>query len=227
MQEYKDRFSISSKVDFAIEALRKKTVGMLEPMSFLIAVQFGRDPFLILISCILSSRTKDTVTYPASLRLFEYAKTPEALIELSLEKIESCIYPVGFYRQKAIALKKIAIQLIEKHAGRVPDTFNHLVLLAGVGPKTANLVLGVGFGIPALCVDIHVHRICNRLGLITTKTPVETERELKKIVPKEYWIELNRLLVMWGQNVCAPISPKCSSCVLNLICPRKNVLKSR
>ena len=227
MQNIKDRFDASKKVLFAITKLREETVGMLEPMSFLIAAQFGRDPLLILVSCILSSRTRDPITYQASLRLFEHAQTAQELLDLPLQKIESSIYPVGFYRQKSSALKKLASQLLEQFSGKVPDTFEQLVLLSGVGPKTANLVLGVGFGIPALCVDIHVHRIANRLGIVTTSSPVETERELKKIIPKDYWIEFNRLLVMWGQNVCVPVSPKCSVCAIASVCSRKGVLKNR
>ncbi len=210
-----------------IKKLRVGTNGMLEPMSISIVARYGRDPFLVLVSCLLSSRTKDSVTLPASFRLFDCALSPEKMLVLSVQEIERAIYPVGFYRQKAIAIKKLCVLLVTEHKSVVPSDFALLTALPGVGPKTANLVLGVGFGIPALCVDVHVHRICNRLGLVSTKTPLETEKALRVIVPREYWIELNRLLVMWGQNVCVPVSPYCSRCVLSDVCPRKGVTRHR
>ena len=222
-----DRFDMPKKVLEVIERLRKETTGMLEPMSISIVQHYGRDPFLVLISCLLSSRTKDTVTLPASMRLFALAITPQKMLTLALPELQKVIYPVGFYRQKSVHIKKLCSLLISDYNGTVPADFTALTLLPGVGPKTANLVLGVGFGIPALCVDVHVHRICNRLGLVATKTPQETEKALKVIVPPDYWIELNRLLVMWGQNVCTPVSPYCSRCVLQDICSRKGVTTSR
>lgn len=217
----------SKVVPQIIRKLRIGTNRVLEPMSVSIVIRYGRDPFLILVSCLLSSRTKDAVTLPASIRLFDLALSPEIMLALSCEEIERAIYPVGFYRQKAIAIKKLCALLVTQYKSVVPSDFALLTGLPGVGPKTANLVLGVGFGIPALCVDIHVHRICNRLGLVTTKTPLETEKALKMVIPHEYWIELNRLLVMWGQNVCVPISPYCSRCVLFDLCLRKGVMKHR
>ncbi len=222
-----DRFAMLKKVPKVIERLRKVTGGMVEPMSIFIVQNYGRDPFLVLVSCLLSSRTKDTVTLPASVRLFALATTPQKMLGLSIHELEKAIYPVGFYRQKAVHVKKLCSLLISDHSGIVPADFHALISLPGVGPKTANLVLGVGFGIPALCVDVHVHRICNRLGLVVTKTPQETEKALKVIVPSDYWIELNRLLVMWGQNVCVPVSPYCSRCVLQDVCPRKGVIRNR
>ena len=222
-----DRFVMLKKVPEVIERLRKVTGGMVEPMSISIVQNYGRDPFLVLVSCLLSSRTKDTVTLPASVRLFALATTPQKMLTFSLHELEKAIYPVGFYRQKAVHIKKLCSLLISDYSGIVPAKFAELTSLPGVGPKTANLVLGVGFGIPALCVDVHVHRICNRLGLVVTKTPQETEKALKVIVPSDYWIELNRLLVMWGQNVCVPVSPYCSRCVLQDVCPRKGVIKNR
>ena len=217
--------------DFAIEDLIEKLKtevrGMPEPVSFSIIERFGRDPFLILISCILSLRTKDAVTWSASINLFEKAKTPQEMMFLSLIEIEQSIYPVGFYRQKARTILKISSLLLEKYNGYVPSVKDDLLMLPGVGIKTAGLVLGLAFGIPALCVDTHVHRIANRLGMVCTKTPEETERALTDIIPNHYWIELNRLLVMWGQNTCTPISPFCSRCALSLVCQKKDVSSSR
>lgn len=200
---------------------------MVEPASVSIVKQFGRDPFLVLVSCLLSLRTKDTTSLPASCRLFSYAKTPQELLGLPLEQIQQLIYPVGFYRRKAAQLHQISHDLIERFAGKVPDNLDDLLSLPGVGLKTANLVLAEGFNIPAICVDVHVHRISNRLGLIQTKTPEETEAALKKLLPKQYWSEWNRLLVMWGQNVCVPISPRCSQCPLSGLCPQVGVTRSR
>lgn len=214
-------------IEVIISRLRRETRGMVEPMSFSITSLYGRDSFLILISCLLSSRTKDTVVLPASLRLFSQAKTPSDMLALALSQIEELIFPVGFYREKAKNIHILCNQLIIEWQGLVPSTFKDLITLRGVGAKTANLVLGVGFGIPALCVDTHVHKICNRLGLVQTHSPEETEKALKKIVPQEYWIELNRLLVMWGQNICVPRSPFCASCVLSDRCPRNGVSTSR
>lgn len=210
-----------------IETLKKKTDGMTETATSGIVRLYGRDPFLILVSCVLSLRTKDTVTLPASKRLFEYAKTPQELLQLSTQHIQELIFPVGFYRQKAVQLQKISMQLLEQFEGEVPSTKKELLSLPGVGIKTTNLVLAEGFGIPALCVDTHVHRISNRLGLVATRTPEETERALQKIIPKKYWIAFNGLLVMWGQNQCVPISPFCSTCPLQKRCPKIGVKKQR
>ncbi len=227
MREILNRPDLSHKVSEILARLRKKTRGMTEPMSFSIVSLFGRDPFLVLISCVLSARTRDLVTLPASLRLFSLAKTPQALIKLPLLQIEKSILPVLYYREKAKNLKILCLQLIQQYEGKVPSTFDELILLRGVGPKTANLVLSVGFGIPAICVDTHVHKICNRLGLIKTTTPLQTEAALKLLVPKEHWIELNRLLVMWGQNICVPLSPYCSRCFLSDLCPKQGITASR
>lgn len=210
-----------------VEILRKATRGMVEPASFQIVQKFGREPFLILISCLLSLRTRDTVSFPASVRLFEHAQTPEAMLQISKPEIAKIIYPVGFYRNKARTIHAVCRMLLDEFEGTVPKTEAELLSLPGVGRKTANLVLGCAFGIPALCVDTHVHRISNRLGLVATVTPEETEMALKEVVPQEHWIEFNRLLVMWGQNICVPISPLCSRCPLLPICPQVGVVKSR
>ncbi|MBI2775012.1 endonuclease III [Candidatus Dependentiae bacterium] len=196
-------------------------------MVFSISEQLGRDPFLVLISCLLSLRTKDTVTFPASMRLFEYARTPEQLLKLPILTIEKLIYPVGFYHRKALLMHSVSKDLLDRFGGKVPGIEEDLLSIKGVGRKTANLVLGEGFGIPAICVDTHVHRVANRLGLVETQTPEQTETELKKIIPKDYWIRLNQWLVVWGQQICVPISPFCSKCPLRPVCKRVGVTKSR
>jgi len=210
-----------------IKKLRKATEDMVEPASPLIVQKYGKNPFLVLVSCILSLRTKDTVSLPASVRLFQIAKTPQEILNLSIEHVEQVIYPVGFYRNKAKQLHEISKDLIGRFDAKVPDNEKDLLSLKGVGRKTANLVLSEGFGIPAICVDTHVHRISNRLGLVATKTPEQTEKELMQILPKQYWREYNRLLVQWGQNICVPISPFCSKCVIARLCSRIDVAKSR
>jgi endonuclease-3 len=210
-----------------IQKLQIATKAMVPPAATEIIREFGKDPFLILVSCILSLRTKDTVSLPASQRLFNIAKTPQQLLKVPLGTLERIIYPVGFYRNKSRHLHELSADLLDRFKGVVPSTEAELLTLKGVGRKTANLVLGQGFDIPAICVDIHVHRISNRLGIIKTKTPEETEIALKKILPKEQWVEFNRLLVMWGQNVCVPISPRCSTCPLFTQCKRVGVTKKR
>jgi len=215
------------KVQRILEILRIATKVMVKPASQEIVSRYGRDPFLVLISCLLSLRTRDTVSLPASLRLFEHARKPEEILALSLAQIEKLIFPCGFYHQKARTLHRVSYDIIHVFSGEVPNTREQLMLLPGVGPKTANLVLVEGFGIPALIVDTHVHRISNRLGVIQTKTPEETEQALMRVIPKENWIEWSHMLVMWGQNICVPISPFCSRCPLFDICERKGVTRRR
>lgn len=210
-----------------IALLRTATKNMVEPAGITIVKQFGRDPYLVLVSCILSLRTKDTVSLPASQRLFAHAQTPRALLSLPPKAIQDLIYPVGFYRQKTKQILKISSILQKNYNSTVPNTEKDLLALPGVGPKTTNLVLSLGFNIPALCVDTHVHRISNRLGIVNTITPEETEAELKCILPKQYWSEFNELMVMWGQNICVPISPFCSQCPLLSLCPQKGVIRNR
>jgi endonuclease-3 len=210
-----------------IQVLRKATKGMALPAITQIVNEFGRDPYLILISCLLSLRTKDTVSLPASRRLFHYARTPQEMLRVPQEKIAELIYPTGFYRQKAKLAHTISADLIERFGSKVPSTEADLLSLKGVGHKTANLVLGEGFGVPAICVDTHVHRISNRLGLVKSNTPWETEQQLKEVLPKKYWVEYNHLMVMWGQNICVPISPFCSKCAIFDCCERNGVKKSR
>ena len=185
------------------------------------------DPFRVLIACILSLRTQDTTTGPAAARLFAVADTPERLLTLTPARIAELIYPVGFYRTKAQVILGICRDLLAHHGGRVPDTIEALLKLDGVGRKTANLVVTMGFNKPGICVDTHVHRISNRLGYVRTRTPEETEMALRATLPRRFWIGYNDLLVSFGQNVCMPISPKCSTCPVSALCPRVGVTTSR
>jgi endonuclease-3 len=210
-----------------ISILQSATKGMVEPAATTIVRLYGKDPFLILVSCILSLRTRDPISLAASQRLFEHAKSPKQLASLLPHTIEKLIYPVGFYRQKTKQLISLSKMLLTQFNGVVPNTSAELLSLPGVGPKTTNLVLSEGFNIPAICVDTHVHRISNRLGIINTTTPEKTEEALKRLLPKKYWSEYNRLMVMWGQNICVPISPFCSKCPLLSLCDRRGVVKSR
>jgi len=191
---------------------------------------YGADikkPFKVLVSCILSLRTKDEVTMAASIRLFALATTPAELAALDEEVIEKAIYPAGFYRKKAKTLKALAVELIDSYGGNVPDTIEGLLRLGGVGRKTANLVVTLGYGKPGICVDTHVHRITNRWGLVSTKTPDKTEFALREVLPEKYWIGINDLLVTYGQNICRPISPFCSKCRIFGFCDKKGLEKSR
>lgn len=176
---------------------------------------------------MLSLRTKDDVTVPASERLFALAKTPQTLARLPETAIARAIYPVGFYRTKARHVREVSRQILERCGGRVPDTIEELLTLPGVGRKTANLVVTVGYRKPGICVDTHVHRISNRLGYVRTETPEETEMALRRRLPKPYWIEFNDLLVTFGQNRCLPVSPWCSRCPLTRYCARVGVATSR
>ena len=218
---------MQGQIERIIGQLRKATAQFQKPAATQIIDQYGKDPYLILISCILSLRTKDTVSFPASQRLFSCATTPKAMLLLPVGLIERAIYPCGFYRTKAKTIHTISADLIARFGGQVPASRDALLTLKGVGPKTANLVLSEAFDVPAICVDTHVHRISNRFGIVSTQTPEQTEAALKKVLPQEYWGEWSRLLVMWGQNVCVPISPKCSTCPLLRVCKRVGVTLSR
>ena len=212
-------------IDAVIERLREAYKGFVEPIVTKVAKD--NDPYKVLVSTVLSLRTKDATTMEASFRLFEKADTVEKLNNLSESEIEKLIYPVGFYKTKAKNLKKIAKTIIEKYNSKVPCDMEELLKLPNVGRKTANLVLAKGYNIPAVCVDIHVHRISNRLGLITTKNPLETEMKLREILPEKYWIEYNDLLVPFGQNICKPISPFCSICPIIAFCDKVGVSRHR
>ena len=212
--------------DSIITILRENKKGAVLPSVSDIALMNG-SPYKILISTVISLRTKDKVTLEASLRLFQEAATPEQMIKLPEEKIQKLIYPAGFYKRKAAQILRISRILIEKYSGEVPKTAEELITFPGVGRKTANLTLGLGYGIPALCVDTHVHRIANRMGWVETKTPDKTEEALCAVLPEKYWIEINELLVIYGQTLCAPVSPRCSLCAFQDQCPRFGVEKSR
>ena len=186
-----------------------------------------RDPFRVLIACLLSLRTKDETTGPAAARLFALADTPEAMRRLPAKRIERAIFPVGFYRTKARVLLGVCRDLLERFGGQVPDNIDRLLTLKGAGRKTANLVVTQGFNKPGICVDIHVHRISNRLGYVKTKNPTETETALRKRLPRRYWIGYNELLVSFGQNICHPVSPRCSECPVRPRCARVGVTRWR
>lgn len=208
---------MSKKVDIdkIVETLKKAD----QPQSdFVKLMDSFNDPYLVLIACILSLRTNDRTTYPATLRMLELGKTPADFAKLDVKTLEKAIYPVGFYANKAKQIVELSKELVEKYDSKVPDEIDDLVKFNGVGRKTANLVLSEGFKKPAICVDVHVHRISNRLGYLKTKTPEETEFELRKKLPKKYWIDINSLLVTHGQNVCKPINPKCDICPIREFC---------
>ena len=179
-----------------------------------------RNPYLVLIACILSLRTNDKTTYPATLRMLELAKTPKEMKNVSVEDLSKAIYPVGFYENKARQIIELSKTIDEELGGKVPGEIEDLIKFKGVGRKTANLVLSLGFNKPAICVDVHVHRIFNRLGYIKTKTPEETEFALREKLPQKYWIDINTLLVTHGQNVCKPIKPKCLECPIAGYCAK-------
>jgi len=197
------------------------------PTALAIVAERTHDPFRVLIACILSLRTQDTTTGPAADRLFALADTPSAMLRLDARTIARIIYPVGFYRTKARVILGICRDLLDRFDGRVPDDIDALLTLNGVGRKTANLVVTMGFAKPGICVDTHVHRISNRLGYVRTRNPEETEMALRARLPRRYWIGYNDLLVGFGQNVCTPVSPRCSTCPVRALCPRVGVTASR
>ncbi len=209
------------KILKVIKLVEKQVKGFNIP--WVTEVSKRKDPYRVLISCILSLRTKDKTTAAASKRLFRAASSPGRMIKLSASNLEKLIYPVGFYRNKAKVILGISRKLIGEFSGRVPDNLEELLKFKGVGRKTANLVLGLGYNIPSICVDTHVHRISNRLGIVKTKNPEETEEALENIIAESYWIKLNTILVAFGQNICVPISPFCSRCYVN---PVRNINKS-
>jgi endonuclease-3 len=179
-----------------------------------------KDPYIVLIACILSLRTNDRTTYPATLRMLKLAKTPQEMMEIKQDDLEKAIYPVGFYKNKAGQIIELSKIIVEKYDGKVPCDIDKLCELRGVGRKTANLVLSEGFNKPAICVDVHVHRIFNRLGYLKTKTPEETEYTLREKLPQKYWIPINSLLVTHGQNICKPIKPLCDKCPVEKYCDK-------
>jgi len=213
------------RISRIIQLLKKETRTL--PIPIVERVAKERDPYRILVSTMLSLRTKDATTEKASLRLFRIAPTITKLAHLPVSAIAKLIYPVGFYKTKARHLREMARIVIKKNQGKIPGSEEALLALPGVGRKTANLVLSLGFAQDAICVDTHVHRISNRLGLIRTKSPHESEIALQKILPRRYWQFWNMWLVMWGQKICVPISPKCSMCPLSEFCSKRNVTNRR
>ncbi len=185
-----------------------------------------KDPYKILISCILSLRTKDKTTSLASQRLFKLASNPYEMGRLPLSIIEKAIYPVGFYRNKAKVIKQISRKLVRDFKGEVPRDRELLLDFKGIGRKTANLVLGLGFGIACICVDTHVHRIANRIGWVRTSSPLETEKALEKVFPKNFWIKINTVLAAFGQKICLPLFPRCKECRIKNFCQRRNLKSS-
>jgi endonuclease III len=211
----------------SIIAVLEKSYYETEAPSVTLIANLTKKPFNILLSTLISLRTKDEVTLKASLRLFDKVESFKDIMNLSAKEIEKLIYPAGFYITKAKRMKEIAKIIEEEHGGEIPDTMEGLLSLPGVGRKTANLVLILGFNKPGICVDTHVHRISNRLGWVKTKTPEKTEFALMDILPQSYWRMLNDYLVSYGQTVCKPVSPLCSGCGLNKICPKIGVTKRR
>jgi len=211
----------------AIVRTLKREVRRWHPTAVGQVAEDSHDPFRILISCLLSLRTKDEVTAGASARLFRLADTPATMLRLREKTIARVIYPVGFYRTKARVIRGVCRSLIAQYAGRVPDDIDELLRLKGVGRKTANLVVSIGYGRPAICVDTHVHRISNRWGYVRTRTPEETEQALRRKLPRRHWIVYNDLLVGFGQNICKPVSPLCSRCPVAGYCAKVGVTKSR
>jgi endonuclease III len=218
--------TIKTDIRKIVETLREAAGALRVPIVTEIS-QRKRSPFEVLVATILSLRTKDEVTRAASSRLFELVSSPMDMLALEESQIAALIFPVGFYKTKAKTLINICDRLINDYDGKVPDDLDELLKLKGVGRKTANLVITLGFGKLGVCVDTHVHRISNRLGYVKTKTPEQTEMALREKLPVDYWIEYNDLLVTWGQNVCTPISPFCSRCAIYDYCQRVDVKKSR
>ncbi len=215
----------SFPIDAAVAILAHEMPNYPQPLIDGMAID--RSPFRILIATILSLRTKDTLTATITPRLFAAADTPAAMLQIDEADLAQLIYPVGFYRNKARDIRRICQILIAEHDSAVPATMDALLALPGVGRKTANLVLTAGFGLPGICVDIHVHRICNRWGYLSTKLPDATELVLREILPTAYWIGFNALLVTLGQNICHPVSPRCSTCPVAQLCARIGVVRSR
>ena len=215
------------KIFVALEQWRTDISAGEGPSVTTVAENYSHDPWAVLVSTILSLRTKDEVTIEASKRILGKANCPEKMHVMKEEKIQELIYPVGFYRNKAASLKKIAAILIKQYDGKVPASMDELLALPGVGRKTANLVLTEAFDLDGLCVDIHVHRISNRCGWVESKNPDETEMILRKIMPVKYRKRINLLLVLYGQKLCRPVSPFCSCCVIKKQCARNGVEKFR
>jgi len=226
--EYRRRLPVfAAPVGAVMRRLAKAIAGLEEPAVEKIAEEQQEDPFQVLIATMLSAQTRDPVTAAASERLFRVARTPRTMAKLPVKQIERLIYPVSFYRNKARHVKAACEQIMRRYGGRVPSTMEDLLTLPGVGRKTANLVLILAHASrDNICVDTHVHRLANRMGWVLTRTPEQTEQALYKVAARRWWPLINLYLVTWGQNVCRPVYPRCSACVLVDICPKIGVTKT-
>lgn len=210
--------NIDNRIKTIVETLKNNPSKRSEFVEFMENI---KDPFIVLIACILSLRTNDKTTIGATKCMLKLGKTPNDFAKIDIDTLSHAIYPVGFYRNKANQIINISKELVEKYNSIVPNTIEELVKFKGVGRKTANLTLAKGYNIPAICVDVHVHRISNRLGILKSKTPDETEMILRKILPKKYWLDINTILVTHGQNICKPQKPNCQICPLNHLCSKR------
>ena len=219
----------NSDIHEVLPILKKQVKGLALPWLEVMVNQDKkhRDPFKVLISCLLSLRTQDKTTGEASERLFKLSSDIASMSVLPVKKIEKAIYPVGFYRTKAVRIRDLCRTIIKDYGAKVPNDLDELLKLKGVGRKTANLVITLGYGKPGICVDTHVHRITNRWGYVVTKNPEQTEFALRKKLPPEYWLKINGLLVAFGQGICKPVSPFCSKCTISLFCRKSGVGKHR
>jgi len=219
------------KREFPFDEMMKSLMDLFPEEAAPIITRISRgetsDPFVVLVGTLLSLRTKDETTEKVMETLIPRAATPRALLAIPDGELERMIYPVGFYRNKARVLKEVARTIIDRYGGRVPDTIEELLSMRGIGRKTANLVVTEGYGKPGICVDTHVHRISNRLGIVSTKNPHATEDALRRVLPGQYWIVYNSLLVTFGKRICTPLSPRCSECPIENLCPREGVARSR
>lgn len=200
-------------IEDLIDHLQNVTQGLSIPMSVSIAAQYPQNPFPVLISCLLSLRCKDTITFPIALKLFAKATTPKELLQIPLPELEKIIYSINYYKRKAALLHEVSRVILSRFDGNVPSSLQDLLSIKGIGLKTANLVRAEAFGIPAICVDVHVHRLSNVWNIVSTKTPEQTEAALRNIIPEKHWIEWSRLLVVIGQNICKPRVKSCVLCI--------------
>lgn len=213
-----ENLKVLNNIDIIVETLKNNPTKRSEFVEFMEHIQ---DPFIVLIACILSLRTNDKTTIGATKRMLELGKKPCDFAILDVETLSQAIYPVGFYKNKASQIIELSKELVNKYNSIVPNTIEELVKFKGVGRKTANLTLAKGYNIPAICVDVHVHRISNRLGILESKMPDETEMILRKILPKKYWLDINTILVTHGQNICKPQKPNCKICPLFNLCAKR------
>jgi endonuclease-3 len=211
----KEKMELNQIIDEIFESLK---FAKIKRSKFVKFMEQQSDPYIVMIACILSLRTNDITTYPATMKMLQLASTPQEMMNVDEEELAETIYPVGFYKNKAKQIIALSRKIVEEYEGKVPESIDEMLKFDGVGRKTANLVMAKGFHKPAICVDVHVHRIFNRLGLVKTDTPEETEMKLREIIPKKYWIRLNTEFVTLGQNVCRPTKPLCPFCPINYYC---------